>query len=544
MIDSWLESNDLNDAFKKELKCTKTNTKELFYQDIPFGTGGMRGLIGAGTNRINEIMISKATNGFATYLEQKNSGSNIEVIIGYDNRQYSYEFAIQAAKVLSARNIKAFIFSTLTATPLVSYAIRRKKAHGGIVITASHNPPEYNGFKIYDETGCQLLPREIDQVVSIIKNISNVTDIKTNLENVFFLDDICQNNYINELRGLIHHENEVKEIAIGFSPQHGTALNPVKKMLAQYGYPKVIIVEEQATFDPNFSGTKSANPEDESSFELLKEYGERFKLDILLTTDPDADRVGVAYRDANEKYHCLTGNQVGALLIDYYLKINAQQNNANLYIVKTIVTSNLGAEIAREHKVKVLNVLTGFKYIGDKINKYGEENFLLGYEESYGYLVYPITRDKDGIQIILAITEMAYFYQQQGKTLGNQLEELYKKYGYHKEQLISRTFSGKSGAAKIAEIYYRFKHHKWENVEYIEDYEKLEVRNIPEQTEQVLETDKSMVIKVTFLDGSWLCVRPSGTEPKIKIYLGVCEKSEEKATEKIQKLYDTVNIML
>lgn len=544
MIDFWLESNDLNAAFKKELKCINTDTKELFYQDLPFGTGGMRGLMGAGTNRINEIMISKATNGFATYLEQKNAGSDIEVIIGYDNRQYSYEFAIQAAKVLSARNIKAFIFSTLTATPLVSYTIRRKKAHGGIVITASHNPPEYNGFKIYDETGCQLLPKEIDQVVSIIENISDVTDIKTTMEHVFFLDETYQTNYINELSGLVQHENKAKKISIGFSPQHGTALNPVKKMLAQYGYQKVIIVEEQATFDPHFSGTKSANPEDERSFELLKEYGKRFKLDILLTTDPDADRVGSAYRDTDGNYHCLTGNQVGALLIDYYIRINSNQKSDALYIVKTIVTSNLGAEIAKEHKVKVMNVLTGFKYIGDKINKHGAENFLLGYEESYGYLAYPITRDKDGIQIILAIAEMACFYQQQGKTLGNQLEELYKKYGYYREQLISRTFYGKAGEDKIAEIYYRFKHHKWENVKRIEDYEKQESINVIEQTKEAIKTDKSMVIKVIFLDGSWLCVRPSGTEPKVKIYLGVCEKSDEEATNKIQKLYNTVNTML
>jgi len=538
LLDDWSTTSYLDERMQEQLKIAdEKELDDFFYQTLPFGTGGMRGLIGPGTNRMNLVMVSRATKGFGHYLQERYE-NEINVVIGYDNRNYSREFAFQAARVLSSLNIKSFVFNVLTATPIVSYTIRRLRAQAGIIITASHNPPEYNGFKIFDETGCQLLPKEAEQVVDKIEAIENIFDIEVSESGIIVLDDENEERYIAELSSLLSNETGEKELTIGFSPQHGTALEPVMKIFEKYGYRNCQYVKEQSTVDGYFSGTKSANPEDQLAFELLKQYGKRYKLDLLLTTDPDADRVGAAYRNTDGSYTNLTGNQVGALLTDYY--VGQKSITDQTYLVKTIVTSELGAAIARAHGVEVINVLTGFKYIGDIINKKGEANFLLGYEESYGYLVNPITRDKDGIQIVLALAELANLYLKKGMTLGDRLEQIYQSYGYYLEDLVSLNLPGRSGVQQIQETYQQYKQLNWEDIAYIEDYEELIRKNVVLGTEEQMEFDQSQVLKIVFKDGSWMCVRPSGTEPKLKIYFGVKEESRMLAETTMNRLKDRV----
>ncbi|WP_317913846.1 phospho-sugar mutase [Carnobacterium maltaromaticum] len=532
--DTWLKMDDLDENMKLQLKkATMNELDDLFYQNVPFGTGGMRGIIGPGTNRINVATIGRATAGFGVYLKERYQGE-INVVIGYDNRHYSKEFAYHAAEILINLGITASVFKKLTATPIVSYTIRELKAQAGIMITASHNPPEYNGFKIYDETGCQLLPQEAQKVVDQIER-TKLSQSKNKLgKEPIDLGDEFEIAYLNDLSPLVSQNERIKNLSIGFSPQHGTALEPVKKMFEKYGYANCTYVSEQSTVDGDFSGTKSANPEDVQAFDLLKKYGERYQLELLVTTDPDADRVGVAYRNRVGKYVNMTGNQVGALLTDYYVK--KKELTPQSYLIKTIVTSDLGAEIARKNGVEIVNVLTGFKYIGNAINQKGSDNFLLGYEESYGYLVEPITRDKDGIQIVLAIAEIANVAKEHDKNLGDVLEKIYHENGYYLEDLISIQLPGKSGYQQIQQIYESYKRVNWNEIAYGEDFEELVRIDYKTGLKEPFNFEQAQVFKLTFKDGNWLCIRPSGTEPKLKIYFGVKKESYQEATKAMQWL--------
>lgn len=535
-FEKWLHTPRVNPRLKQQLQQATTEERaDMLGYNLEFGTGGMRGIVGPGSNRMNEIVIAKATAGFGQYLQATNQ-EEITVVIGYDNRHFSREFALEAAKVLSALQIKAYVFETLTATPIVSYAIRALQATAGIIITASHNPSQYNGYKIYDQTGCQLLPEAIAQVIENIEAIADPFSIPQTETHIQFLDDRMQHEYIETMVQQICPKKQNYQIKVGFSSQHGTALAPVKEALNHLGCEYQVVLE-QAGYDPDFSGTKSANPEDEQAFELLKKYGEKYQLDILLTTDPDADRVGIAYWNG-EGYQCLNGNQVGALLTDYYLRNKPHSQDS--YLVKTIVTSDLGAEIARSQGIEIIEVLTGFKYIGDVINRRGAKNFFLGYEESYGYLVAPITRDKDGIQILVALIEIANEYAQAGYTLGEKLEQIYQQYGYYLEELVTIDLPSRQGMQQMEQIYQAYKQLSWDDLDYLEDYETLVRTNYQTQQQEVIDFDASKVLKIVLTDGSWLCVRPSGTEPKLKVYVGVKEANREAATACLAALLQRV----
>lgn len=535
----WLDSMRIDNQLKKQLtEATEDQLNDMFYQDLPFGTGGMRGLIGIGTNRMNLLTVAKATRGLAQYLLMKYADlEQPAVVIGYDNRLYSKEFAEHTAEVLAGFQIKVYLFKDIAATPLVSFGVRQLNAQGGIVITASHNPPEYNGYKIYDETGCQMLPKEIAKVIDCIENSGDFFAYSTSRQGITYLDQRFQNRYIKELAGIATMVETSKKLKIGFSPQHGTSREPVKEMLADYGFNEVVYVQEQMAADPFFSQTESANPEDVSAYDLLIDYGRKYDLDVLITTDPDADRVGVVYKDRLGDYQLLSGNQLGALLIDFFIKF--KQRGPDSYIVKTIVTSELGAEIAKAHGVQVENVLTGFKYIGDVINQKGEAGFIGGYEESFGYLMEPLTRDKDGIQIVLALVVMANYYLDHQQTLGDRLTALFNEYGFYEERLISWTLAGRAGQQTIKRLYEQFKQLPLIDLAYTEDYE-LGVRRYSSESVP-LEFEQALVVKHVLEDGSWLCARPSGTEPKLKLYLGTNSPTKEISAAKIANLVTMID---
>ncbi|WP_314060742.1 phospho-sugar mutase [uncultured Vagococcus sp.] len=535
----WLDSMRIDNQLKKQLtEATEDQLNDMFYQDLPFGTGGMRGLIGIGTNRMNLLTVAKATRGLAQYLLMKYADlEQPAVVIGYDNRLYSKEFAEHTAEVLAGFQIKVYLFKDIAATPLVSFGVRQLNAQGGIVITASHNPPEYNGYKIYDETGCQMLPKEIAKVIDCIENSGDFFAYSTSRQGITYLDQRFQNRYIKELAGIATMVETSKKLTIGFSPQHGTSREPVKEMLADYGFNEVVYVQEQMAADPFFSQTESANPEDVSAYDLLIDYGRKYDLDVLITTDPDADRVGVVYKDRLGDYQLLSGNQLGALLIDFFIKF--KQRGPDSYIVKTIVTSELGAEIAKAHGVQVENVLTGFKYIGDVINQKGEAGFIGGYEESFGYLMEPLTRDKDGIQIVLSLVVMANYYLDHQQTLGDRLTALFNEYGFYEERLISWTLAGRAGQQTIKRLYEQFKQLPLIDLAYTEDYE-LGVRRYSSESVP-LEFEQALVVKHVLEDGSWLCARPSGTEPKLKLYLGTNSPTKEISAAKIANLVTMID---
>ncbi|MBP1042586.1 phospho-sugar mutase [Vagococcus sp. BWB3-3] len=535
----WLDSMRIDNQLKKQLiEATEDQLNDMFYQELPFGTGGMRGLIGIGTNRMNVLTVARATRGLAQYLLTKYADlEQPAVVIGYDNRLYSKEFAEHTAEVLAGFRIKVHLFKDIAATPLVSFGVRQLKAQCGIVITASHNPPEYNGYKIYDETGCQMLPKEIAKVIDCIENNGDFFTYSTSRQGISYLDQSFQNRYIKELAGIATMVETSKKLKIGFSPQHGTSREPVKEMLADYGFRDVVYVQEQMAADPYFSQTESANPEDVSAYDLLIDYGRKYDLDVLITTDPDADRVGVVYKDRLGEYQLLSGNQLGALLIDFFIKF--KQLGTDSYIVKTIVTSELGAEIAKAHGVQVENVLTGFKYIGDVINRKGEAGFVGGYEESFGYLMEPLTRDKDGIQIVLALAVMANYYLDRQQTLGDRLTALFNEYGFYEERLISWTLTGRAGQATIKRLYEQFKQLPLNDLAYTEDYE-LGIRRSSSESVP-LEFEQALVVKHVLADGSWLCARPSGTEPKLKLYLSANSPTKEISATKIANLVTMID---
>lgn len=525
----WLTFDD-NTKNELESITDKKEIEDRFYKDLEFGTGGLRGIMGAGANRMNKYTVGKATKGLCEYLKNEFAGEK-SVVIAYDSRNNSKAFAECAAEVLCYNGIKTFLFEEIMPTPVLSFSVRCLNCNAGIVITASHNPKEYNGYKVYDKYGCQLVPQYADKVISYINNVKDIKSVKhmnlnMALSNGYltYIGDEVLNSYISEVEKMAVYK-EASDLKIVYTPLHGTGNIPVRKVLSDMSF-DVSVVKEQAVADGNFTTVRSPNPEEKDALNMALEQAKRANTDLVIGTDPDCDRVGVGVLH-NGEYTLLTGNQTGALLVDFYLKFKKQSLNPKSTLVKTIVTNDLGAEIARKNGLNVVETLTGFKYIGDQITKYektGENEFLIGYEESYGYLVGTYARDKDAVIASMLICEMAAYYKKNKMTLVDALNVLYSEYGFYLDALDSFVLKGKDGASRIKNIMSYFRANKatvFPNITDVKDYS-TGIGDLP----------KSNVLKFFLKGGSWIAVRPSGTEPKLKMYYSVrgidsstCERS-------------------
>lgn len=552
----WLDYQDLDPELKQELNKLEQNKKELeeaFYKNLEFGTGGMRGEIGAGTNRMNIYTIRKATAGLAAFIaENGEAAMQRGVVIAYDSRHKSPEFAMEAAKTLATKGIHTYVFKELRPTPVLSFAVRNLNAFAGIVITASHNPPEYNGYKVYGPDGGQLPPKEADHLIMKVNEVENELNISVLGEEelranglIQIIGDKVDKAYLDHL--LTISENpylaEETDVNIVFTPLHGTANVPVRQGLAAMKYNNVTVVKEQELPDSQFSTVKSPNPEEHAAFELAIRDGKKTNADILIATDPDADRLGIAVKNESGEYTVLTGNQTGALLLHYLLTQKKAKGTlpANGIMLKTIVTSDLGRAIAASFEIETVDVLTGFKFISEKIKNYeqtGEYEFLFGYEESYGYLIGDFARDKDAVQAALLAVEVCAYYKSKGMSIYEALLAIYEEYGYYQEGLRALTLKGKEGAELIQKTLQVFRENPVTTVgetkvSAVEDY-LIGVRRYADGTEQAIDLPKSNVLKYFLEDGSWMCLRPSGTEPKIKFYFGVNDSSLLASTQKLK----------
>ncbi|WP_407668101.1 phospho-sugar mutase [Paenibacillus tyrfis] len=548
----WLKDPAIDESTKEELKQIAGDPKEIedrFYRDLEFGTGGLRGVIGAGTNRINAYTVARATQGLAQFMLASGKAS-LSAVIAYDSRNQSPEFALEAAKVLAGNGIKAYVFESLRPTPELSFAVRHLKADAGIVITASHNPPEYNGYKVYGNDGGQLVPEQAEQVIAEIRGVQSFADVKrksrAEAENAGLLQWIgatVDAEYIRAVTAISRNPELVKQTSdnfrIVFTPLHGAGNLSVRATLSGIGFGQVQVVAEQEQPDANFSTVKSPNPEEREAFALAINEAKKTDADIIIGTDPDCDRMGAVVKDANGEYFVLTGNQSGAIMVDYLLSSRKERGElpANGVVIKTIVTSEMGAVIAEHYGAKVLDTLTGFKYIGEKMTQFertGEAEFLFGYEESYGYLAGNYARDKDAVIASMLICEAAAYYKSQGKTLYDVLQELYTRHGYFLEKLESRTLKGKDGVEKIQSIM-----SDWRSAP-PEELNGLRIVKVEDFSQGLYGLPSENVLKYTLEDDSWFCLRPSGTEPKIKVYFAVRGTSAQAASEAIEQLVQTV----
>lgn len=547
----WMNNPYFDDETKQELKAIQNDEKEIedrFYKELEFGTGGLRGVIGYGTNRINKYTVRKATFGLCNYILKKckEDGQKRGVVIAYDSRHKSKEFCIEAAKTLAACGIKAYIYDSLRSTPQLSFSVRYLNCVAGIVITASHNPPEYNGYKVYWSDGGQVCPdiaNEIIQEVNKIEDYSKIPTTKLGDNLIQVLNKDIDKAFINEVKKQIINQDVIDrvgdKIKIIYTPIHGTGNIPVREVLKQSGFKNVEVVKEQELPDSNFSTVEYPNPEEKAVFEIAINMAKESGADIILGTDPDCDRVGVVVKNNEGEYVVLNGNQVGSLLVDYVISNNKEKisNVVNPTIVKTIVTSELGAKIAKENGVDCIDTLTGFKFIGEKINQFEQNKdrtFVMGYEESYGYLVGTHARDKDGVVSSLLICEMAAYYYDKGMTLYEGLQEVYKKYGYYKEELKSITLKGIDGMKQIQNIMNSF---RTSDIASIAD---IKVSEIRDYKKGINDLPKSDVLKFVLEDGSWIAVRPSGTEPKIKFYFGCNGENKELVDDKLDKIIEDI----
>jgi phosphoglucomutase len=554
---SWMNFEGLNEELKKQLEQLKTDEKQLeeaFYKNLEFGTGGMRGEIGVGTNRMNLYTVRKASAGLAAYIEEQGVEAKQQgVVIAFDSRHKSPEFAMEAAKTLATKGIQTYVFDELRPTPELSFALRYLKAFSGIVITASHNPPEYNGYKVYGVDGGQLTPVSADIVITKVNEIENELLIEVESEEklreaglIKIIGAEIDKAYIEKLKTISENPTlaDESDINIVFTPLHGTANKPVRQALASFGYKNVTIVKEQELPDPEFSTVKSPNPEEHAAFELAIRDGKQVGADLLIGTDPDADRLGIAVPNEEGEYVVLTGNQTGALLLDYLLSQKKEKGTIpkNGVVLKTIVTSEIGRKIASAYQLKTVDVLTGFKFIAEKINEYektGEHTFLFGYEESYGYLIGDFARDKDAVQAALLATEVCAYYKQKGLSLYEGMMQVFEKYGYYQEGLRSLTLKGKEGAEQIQRILASFRSEpltKLGNLTTAASEDYLTSIRVSNKGEEKIDLPKSNVLKYTFEDGSWVCLRPSGTEPKVKFYFGVNSSSLTESKQKLQTI--------
>ncbi|OTX82449.1 phosphoglucomutase [Bacillus thuringiensis serovar londrina] len=561
----WLSYAQLDAELKEQLENMKQDEKKIedsFYKNLEFGTGGMRGELGAGTNRLNVYTVRKATKGLASFIEKLGEEAKKRgVVVAYDSRHKSPEFAMEVAATLGARGITTYVFESLRPTPVLSFAVRHLHTVSGIVLTASHNPPEYNGYKVYGEDGGQLPPKEADELISYVNavedeltvEVANVEQLKTD-GLLHIIGQEVDDAYAAELNNVIINKEMVekvgKDLKIVFTPLHGTSNISVRRGLKEVGFTDVTVVKEQELPDPNFSTVKSPNPEEHAAFEYAIRDGEKVGADVLIATDPDADRLGVAVRNHNGEFQVLTGNQTGALMLDYLLSQKKENGTLpeNGVVLKTIVTSEIGRTIAKAYGLDTVDTLTGFKFIGEKIRQYeesGQYEFQFGYEESYGYLIRPFCRDKDAVQSVLFACEVAAYYKSQGKTLYDGLLEVFEKYGFFREDLVSLTLKGKDGAEKIQEMMAKFRENPPKEVAgltvvAVEDYKASVVTSLQDGHKEEIHLPKSNVLKYQLEDGSWFCLRPSGTEPKIKFYFGVKDSSLQNSEQKLLTIKEDI----
>jgi phosphoglucomutase len=551
----WIEFINLDEELKAQLnQLNEKDIEEAFYKNLEFGTGGMRGEIGVGTNRMNLYTVRKASAGLASYIEENGEEAKKRgVVIAFDSRHKSPEFAMEAAKTLASRGIQAYIFDELRPTPELSFAVRYLNAFSGIVVTASHNPPEYNGYKVYGCDGGQLPPDSADQVIAKVNEIENELLIHVDQEDklkaaglIVTIGAEIDQAYIEKLRTISENPElaQQSDIKVVFTPLHGTANKPVRNALTALGYKNIHVVKEQELPDPEFTTVKSPNPEEHAAFELAIRDGKKIGADLLIGTDPDADRLGIAVLNHDGEYVVLTGNQTGALLLDYILTQKQAKGMIpeNGVVLKTIVTSEIGRKIASAFHLKTVDVLTGFKFIAEKIQEYrttGELTFMFGYEESYGYLISDFVRDKDAVQAAILATEVCAYYKMKGMTLYEGLMQVFEKYGYYLEGLRSLTLKGKEGAEMIQRILTSFRDEPLTalgnvSVKTSEDY--LTGIRVSHAGKEKMDLPKSNVLKYTFEDGSWVCLRPSGTEPKVKFYFGVNSRELDQSKTKLQEI--------
>ena len=559
----WVDFAELPDYLRQDLKNMDEKTKEdAFYTNLEFGTAGMRGLIGAGTNRINIYVVRQATEGLARLIESKGGNEKERgVAIAYDSRHFSPEFAFESAAVLAKHGIKSYVFESLRPTPELSFAVRHLNCFAGIMVTASHNPAPFNGYKVYGEDGGQMPPHDADALTTYIRAIENpfaveVADVETEKASglIEVIGEAVDVEYLKEVKDVNINpaliEEFGKDMKIVYTPLHGTGEMLARRALAQAGFDSVQVVEAQATADPDFSTVKSPNPESQAAFALAEELGRQVGADVLVATDPDADRVGVEVLQKDGSYLNLSGNQIGAIMAKYILEAhkNAGTLPENAALCKSIVSTDLVTKIAESYGATMFNVLTGFKFIAEKIQEFEEKHnhtYMMGFEESFGYLIKPFVRDKDAIQAVLVVAELAAYYRSRGLTLADGIEEIYKEYGYYAEKTISVTLSGVDGAEQIKAIMAKFRNNapkEWNatTITVVEDF-KAQTSTAADGTVTALTTPPSDVLKYTLADGSWIAVRPSGTEPKIKFYIAVVGESNEESQAKIANIEAEIN---
>ncbi len=545
----WINSPYVDKDLKEELKGIERMDSEVedrFYKELEFGTGGMRGKIGAGTNRMNFVTVAKATQGIANYLIDKFPNEEISAAIAYDSRYMSKEFADKTACVFAANKIKVYLFDSLRPTPELSYAVRYFNCKAGVVITASHNPPEYNGYKVYDEFGGQVV-KDANKIIEKINEVRleqiKLSDFEGN-PNIQLIGNDVDTPYINKIKGLSIRDDIDKGLRIIFTPLHGTGNMPVRRVLKEMGYDNVFVVTEQEEPDPEFSTVKSPNPEEITSFEIAIKRAEELDGEIIIGTDPDCDRVGVVVKHKGA-YIPLNGNQTGALLLHYILANLYETGKlpANSAVVKTVVTSEVSDMIAAKYNVKTFDTLTGFKYIAELMQEFEETkqyNFLFGYEESYGYLAGTFVRDKDAVIASMLICEMAAYYKKRKESLIDVLDKIYKEHGYYIEETVSLSFSGVTGQSKMKAIMEYFRENKLYSlagklIPTINDYKMSISLNLIKGTTEKLNYPKSDVLKFSFIDGSWLVLRPSGTEPKLKVYFSINGENKDESMGVLEK---------
>lgn len=559
----WVDFAELPDYLRQDLENMDEKTKEdAFYTNLEFGTAGMRGLIGAGTNRINIYVVRQATEGLARLIESKGGNEKERgVAIAYDSRHFSPEFAFESAAVLAKHGIKSYVFESLRPTPELSFAVRHLNCFAGIMVTASHNPAPFNGYKVYGEDGGQMPPHDADALTTYIRAIENpfaveVADVEAEKASglIEVIGEAVDVEYLKEVKDVNINpaliEEFGKDMKIVYTPLHGTGEMLARRALAQAGFDSVQVVEAQATADPDFSTVKSPNPESQAAFALAEELGRQVGADVLVATDPDADRVGVEVLQKDGSYLNLSGNQIGAIMAKYILEAhkNAGTLPENAALCKSIVSTDLVTKIAESYGATMFNVLTGFKFIAEKIQEFEEQHnhtYMMGFEESFGYLIKPFVRDKDAIQAVLVVAELAAYYRSRGLTLADGIEEIYKEYGYYAEKTISVTLSGVDGAEQIKAIMAKFRNNapkEWNAsaITVVEDF-KAQTATAADGTVTNLTTPPSDVLKYTLADGSWIAVRPSGTEPKIKFYIAVVGETNEESQAKIANIEAEIN---
>lgn len=559
----WVDFVELPDYLRQDLENMDEKTKEdAFYTNLEFGTAGMRGLVGAGTNRINIYVVRQATEGLARLIESKGGNEKERgVAIAYDSRHFSPEFAFESAAVLAKHGIKSYVFESLRPTPELSFAVRHLNCFAGIMVTASHNPAPFNGYKVYGEDGGQMPPHDADALTTYIRAIENpfaveVADVETEKASglIEVIGEAVDIEYLKEVKDININpaliEEFGKDMKIVYTPLHGTGEMLARRALAQAGFDSVQVVEAQATADPDFSTVTSPNPESQAAFALAEKLGRQVGADVLVATDPDADRVGVEVLQKDGSYLNLSGNQIGAIMAKYILEAhkNAGTLPENAALCKSIVSTDLVTKIAESYGATMFNVLTGFKFIAEKIQEFEEKHnhtYMMGFEESFGYLIKSFVRDKDAIQAVLVVAELAAYYRSRGLTLADGIEEIYKEYGYYAEKTISVTLSGVDGAEQIKAIMAKFRNNapkEWNEtaITVVEDF-KAQTATVADGTVTNLTTPPSDVLKYTLADGSWIAVRPSGTEPKIKFYIAVVGETNEESQAKIANIEAEIN---